>query len=75
MVWSDWKTCKASGSCNAAAGRKFYSYETNQENKAEENQQPDSDKFLEYVGKNIIGSNTVFDSPFGPRKGNVTVIF
>ncbi|XP_068220814.1 uncharacterized protein [Palaemon carinicauda] len=51
------------------AHRKFYEFpsENVQEDSSRQSRN-DPEKFIEYVSSNIIGSNTVFSSPFGPRK-------
>ncbi|XP_018020763.1 uncharacterized protein LOC108677121 [Hyalella azteca] len=67
MVWTKRESCETGSSCSAAA-RKFYSYEgTN--NKDELVQQSDESKSLiKYISDQIIGKDTVFQSPFGCKK-------
>lgn len=63
MVWET----HVSGASSVAASRKFYTYSSSEGSNYGASQV--SQELVKYVGENLVGSDTVFTSPFGPRKG------
>ena len=52
------------------AHRKFYDFSSSDvHHESFFSAKDKSDEFIHYVSQNIIGSDTVFSSPFGPRRG------
>lgn len=54
------------------AHRKFYDFtNSGDEEKCRDKTTGSPEEFIKYVAENIIGANTVFSTPFGPRKGKI----
>ena len=68
MVWEERPNEDMSSSCPSAP-RKFY--ETNIENNITTNEVCNSDDLISYIANNIIGKDSVFESPYGIRKGKL----
>lgn len=51
------------------AHRQFYDFTNSTNNTKTVEGTSNPEKFIEYVAENIIGNNTAFTAPFGPRKG------
>ncbi|XP_063605849.1 uncharacterized protein LOC134780859 [Penaeus indicus] len=50
------------------AHRQFYDFTNSTNNTATVEGTSNPEKFIEYVAENVIGNNTAFTAPFGPRK-------
>lgn len=59
------------------AHRQFYNFEKdfNEEFSVNISEETEKNDLFKYVNDNIIGSQTIFSSPFGPRKGKVFLLF
>lgn len=51
------------------AHRQFYDFTNSSNNTTAVEGTSNPKRFIEYVSENIIGNNTAFTAPFGPRKG------